>query len=422
MSLQKLIKSYSPTKFFHRISLVNVFFIYFISKYLFIIFLLPLLFSNIYSFAVPSPYTFQEATTTTFYIVRHTETNTNAIGEVSLSNLGQQRAKDLAEMLQSETINAIYTSYNTCDKETAKDVAKNKRIIINTYDSQQIESFLQRILQQRKGQNILIVGNLEVITTILQNLSQSFSPSSINQMDYSTLFEVSITDDNTTQITRIQYSQSKAIIGPPNNLTVSNQNLPEKSATPTKFSNNMATDMPVLFNNDETVEATETNTINSTATVSVPQKTIEEKQLPPLKKSCNLTKKGLMLLGYDPVAYFKSNKAIKGEEKHTTTYRSATFQFSSRKNLNTFTENPENYLPKYGGWCALGMSIEGVKDGYTADKYDADPENFKIIDGELYLFYKTSDYDALLKWNEQADESLAIERANKFWEQITNDE
>ncbi|MFK7908671.1 MAG: YHS domain-containing (seleno)protein [Chitinophagales bacterium] len=361
---------------------------------------------------------------TIFYIVRHAETETTINGEVSLSQTGDQRTQDLMQALEATPINAIYTSQAVCDKETVKNVAKDKRLFINTYDSQNIESFLERILKQRKGQQVLLVGNLETITKLLQNLSSSFSPASIEEKDYNTLFEVMIPSDNNIQITRIQYSQLNAIIGPGNNLTADSQITPpiKDSIKPTGIfattvSNKSTTKTNEITAPTPTKEVVKTKEIKDEVRSIAPSKTVEENKLPPLGKSYNINKKGVMLLGYDLVAYFKSNKAIKGTEKYTHTYRDATFHFSSRKNLNTFVDNPEKYLPKYGGWCALGMSIDGIKDGYTADKYAADPENFKIIGEELYVFYKTLDYDSLQKWNEETDEAACIARADKFWEQ-----
>jgi len=361
---------------------------------------------------------------TIFYIVRHAETELSINGEKALSQTGNQRTKDLMQALEATPINAIYTSQAVCDKETVKNVAKNKRLIINTYDSQHIDSFLQRILKQRKGQQVLVVGNLETITKLLQNLSSSFSPTSIEEKDFSTLFEVMIPNDNNTQITRIKYSQSGAIIGPGNDPDIENQPTQKIQASiaptgtfATTVSNKSITKTNEITTPVPTKEVIKAKEIKEEVESIAPPKIIEENQLPPLNKSYNINKKGIMLLGYDLVAYFKSNKAIKGTEKYIHTYRDAIFHFSSRKNLNTFVDNPEKYLPKYGGWCALGMSIDGIKDGYTADKYAADPENFKIIGEELYVFYKTLDYDSLQKWNEETDEAACIARADKFWEQ-----
>ncbi len=374
-----------------------------------------------------------QQSSTTLYIVRHAEAELTTDGELILNEIGQQRAEDLAKALQTKNIHAIYASHSSCDKETAKKLAKNKRLFINTYDDENIISFQQRILTQRKGQNVLIVGNLETITTLLKSLSDSFSTSNVNQQQFNILFEVQIAADNSAFITQLQYSQLETIIGPPANNTLTNTSIqPEQEKKSIEWANEQKlntfpvsipnTDNPTSFNTDTEREISPSfNEGKSNEQTIMPSTTTEKNSLPSLLPSSNLTKKGIALLGYDLVAYFKNNKASKGQEKFATKYRDVTFYFTNRKNLHTFLENPESYLPKYGGWCALGMSIEGVKDGYTADKYAVDPENFKIIDGELYLFYKTLDYDALLKWNAEPDEAACIERADKYWEELNKE-
>ena len=397
---------------------------------------------------------------TTLYIVRHAETMLPVSEETPLNPIGKQRAQDLAEVLNQQTIHAIYTSHMNCDKETAKNVAKDKRLIINTYDSSNTKSFLERILSRRKGQNVLIVGNLETIISMLQQLSSNFAPTSLDKKDYSILFEVLVNTDNIADVTRIQYSESESMVGPSNNNdelimnnSVSTKQAPSSIsfdiAPSTSQTNTFSIGNPETKTPEDTKQSatpsiapsntiapsktnpkSETNLIRPTESKNIELKTKAKKPkavpeispepiLPSLKdESYNLNKNSLMLLGYDLVAYFKENKAIKGQEKFATEYRGAIFYFDTKKNLNTFLETPEKYLPQYGGWCALGMSIEGIKDGYSADKYPADPENFKIIGDKLYVFYKTLDYDALQKWNEETDEAACIQRADKYWQKI----
>ncbi|WP_352255987.1 YHS domain-containing (seleno)protein, partial [Pseudoalteromonas sp. 19-MNA-CIBAN-0066] len=56
--------------------------------------------------------------------------------------------------------------------------------------------------------------------------------------------------------------------------------------------------------------------------------------------------------GYDSVAYFTQNKAVKGSDKYTFSYLGADWHFSSEENKTAFAENPKRYAPQYGGWCA----------------------------------------------------------------------
>ena len=98
------------------------------------------------------------------------------------------------------------------------------------------------------------------------------------------------------------------------------------------------------------------------------------------KKHLNLSKSGLAIDGYDPVSYFKSNKAIKGKKEFAVGHQDAVYYFSSVENKEAFIKNPAAYEPQYGGWRAYAMGKEG-------DKMSIDPETFKIINGKLFLFY-----------------------------------
>lgn len=114
---------------------------------------------------------------------------------------------------------------------------------------------------------------------------------------------------------------------------------------------------------------------------------------------------GIALHGYDLVSYFRQEPSP-GTEDFKTSYKGIVYQFSNDANLMEFIENPEKYLPKYGGWCAYAMGVNG-------EKVDVDPNTYKIIDGELYLFYNSLLNNTLKKWNRQ--EKSLLKQANKNW-------
>jgi YHS domain-containing protein len=90
----------------------------------------------------------------------------------------------------------------------------------------------------------------------------------------------------------------------------------------------------------------------------------------------------LALDGYDPVAYFKSGKALKGSSAQAVTWNGATWHFSSADNKAAFEARPQAYAPQFGGYCAWAVS-----EGYTAK---GDPNNWRIVDGKLYVNYNAS--------------------------------
>ncbi|MES2747007.1 MAG: YHS domain-containing (seleno)protein [Bacteroidota bacterium] len=105
----------------------------------------------------------------------------------------------------------------------------------------------------------------------------------------------------------------------------------------------------------------------------------------------NVEKK-VAIQGYDPVAYFKQNKAVKGKAILTSTYEGVIYHFSSQENKDVFVKNPAGYEPQYGGWCAFAMGDYG-------EKVEINPETFKIVDGKLFLFYNAYFNNTLKSWN-----------------------
>ncbi len=59
---------------------------------------------------------------------------------------------------------------------------------------------------------------------------------------------------------------------------------------------------------------------------------------------------GVAIQGYDAVAYFTNNKAIKGSETYSYTWNEAVWHFSSAEHRELFATNPKKYVPHRGGW------------------------------------------------------------------------
>lgn len=125
------------------------------------------------------------------------------------------------------------------------------------------------------------------------------------------------------------------------------------------------------------------------------------------KKHFNLSKSGLAIDGYDPVAYFKNNKAVEGKKEFVVNHQGAVYYFSSAENKEAFIKNPSAFEPQYGGWCAYAM-------GKNGDKVNIDPETFKIVNGKLYLFYNRFFNNTLVSWNK--DETNLKTKADANWQ------
>ena len=106
--------------------------------------------------------------------------------------------------------------------------------------------------------------------------------------------------------------------------------------------------------------------------------------------------------GYDPVAYFKEGKPMKGDTKYKYTWNAADWYFTSQQNLEAFKANPEKFAPQYGGYCAYGLA-----DGHKAP---TDPEAWSIVDKKLYLNYNKAVQQS---WKKKQGEF--IQSADKKW-------
>lgn len=108
--------------------------------------------------------------------------------------------------------------------------------------------------------------------------------------------------------------------------------------------------------------------------------------------------------GYDPVAYFTENKAVKGtEDFKLDDYKGTPILFSSQQNLDLFNENPSKYAPQYGGYCAWRMAQDG--EGVYGD-----PTLWTIVDDKLYLNYNQTVKERWVK-----DIPGFIKQADGFW-------
>ncbi len=122
----------------------------------------------------------------------------------------------------------------------------------------------------------------------------------------------------------------------------------------------------------------------------------------------NLEKK-VALQGYDPVAYFKQNKAVKGKATLATIYEGVSYHFSSQANKEAFVKSPSSYEPQYGGWCAYAM-------GENGEKVEIDPATFKLVDGKLYVFYNAYFNNTLKSWNK--NEASLKKKADANWKKF----
>ena len=120
------------------------------------------------------------------------------------------------------------------------------------------------------------------------------------------------------------------------------------------------------------------------------------------KTRAKLTRNHVILKGYDPVAYFKQGRAVKGNPAISSTYHGATYLFASKADKADFDQSPAKFEPQYGGFCANRMA--------KGQRKDIDPNVFYIYKGKLYV---CSSPAAAKEFMANPDANIA--KADKNW-------
>jgi YHS domain-containing protein len=81
--------------------------------------------------------------------------------------------------------------------------------------------------------------------------------------------------------------------------------------------------------------------------------------------------------GHDPVAFFTDSRPVNGSPSITATHRGATYFFATEEHKRLFEQNPDMYVPQYGGFCAYGVALGKL--------FPVDISTWQVRNGKLYL-------------------------------------
>jgi len=116
-----------------------------------------------------------------------------------------------------------------------------------------------------------------------------------------------------------------------------------------------------------------------------------------------MSKQGVVIYGFDPVAYFTEGKAIEGSKDISLEFLGGTWRFISEENRELFVTDPGSYIPQYGGHCAWGIKTDG--------HIEPEPKSWRIVDGKLYLYYN---HAAQSRWDKK---QVFVSNADRKWEE-----
>ncbi len=110
----------------------------------------------------------------------------------------------------------------------------------------------------------------------------------------------------------------------------------------------------------------------------------------------------VMLLGFDPVAYFTRGAPTRGLPEHQVQLPQRSYYFASAEHKRLFEADPQRYEPQYGGFCASGAAF--------AVKLGSDPTAWQIWQGRLFIF---GDVLGQTAW--QLDPVWNVAHADRLW-------
>jgi len=87
----------------------------------------------------------------------------------------------------------------------------------------------------------------------------------------------------------------------------------------------------------------------------------------------------LAVNGQDVVSFLAEGGPVQGSQTFTAEYDNTQWQFASAENRDTFLEDPDRYVPEFGGYCPVALANGDLKIGSA--------EHFNIVDDKLYVNY-----------------------------------
>jgi len=152
---------------------------------------------------------FESQSTTTLIVVRHAEKAEQSADDPGLNTQGKLRAQRLADMLADVDVvaglDAIYASPFRRTQETARPLANRLELPISVWAVDDFKGLEDKILDDHRGEIILIVGHSNTVPRIIAEFGGSKRVPDIPEHQYNDLFVVSIPWFGRTKTLRLDY-------------------------------------------------------------------------------------------------------------------------------------------------------------------------------------------------------------------------
>lgn len=103
------------------------------------------------------------------------------------------------------------------------------------------------------------------------------------------------------------------------------------------------------------------------------------------KTLANVDQNGVILEGYDTVAFHTEKKPVLGEAQFQSKWNGAIYHFASAANKALFDADPAKYAPQYGAFCAYAVSVNRLRP--------IDIHLFHFVEGRLMFQHSQKAFD-----------------------------
>lgn len=140
---------------------------------------------------------------TTIILVRHAE-KVDDSRDPELSEAGKRRAEKLAELLGSQSIDAIYSTDFIRTRDTCAPIASQKRVEVKLYDHRNTEH-LDSMISSNTGKTILVCGHSNSTPRLANHFLKQERFAEFDESDYSNILVVTIPSNGTPTVVHFRY-------------------------------------------------------------------------------------------------------------------------------------------------------------------------------------------------------------------------
>lgn len=141
---------------------------------------------------------------TTYYFIRHAEKETSGKRNPNLTEKGQKRAENWAEVLKDKGINMIFCTELKRTQQTAEPLAEKLHLKINIYDLTDLYNITFQ--EKTKGKTVLVVGHQDTTPAFVNRVLRERRFQYIKSSNHGNLYQVIIeNNDITAELFHIEF-------------------------------------------------------------------------------------------------------------------------------------------------------------------------------------------------------------------------